>query len=94
MLKFNTSFTYIAYIFFIRKDLKSLNMNLCQLNEKTKRSNLIMLFNETKLDKLKIKEHFLENHASVPQEYRLATWKSLLGSFQLFKSKQIQKIIY
>ena len=46
----------------------------------TKKSNsLISLLYAKKLDKTKLKEHFLANHASVPQEHRLIFWKLVLG---------------
>jgi hypothetical protein len=46
----------------------------------TKKANqLILLLYSNKLDVKKLKEHFLENYASVPQEHRLIFWKLLLG---------------
>jgi hypothetical protein len=52
-------------------------------NDKTKKANsLISLLNAKKLDKARIKELFLGNYASVPQEHRLTFWKLLLGSQQ------------
>ena len=49
-------------------------------NEKTKKANLfISLLYSKKLEIKKLKEHFLENYASVPQEHRLSFWKLLLG---------------
>jgi hypothetical protein len=48
--------------------------------EKTKKANLfISLLYSKKLEIKKLKEHFLENYASVPQEHRLSFWKLLLG---------------
>lgn len=53
---------------------------LSQQTEKTKKANLLIsLLYSKKLDIQHLKELFLENYASVPQEHRLIFWKLLLG---------------
>jgi hypothetical protein len=42
-------------------------------------SLLPLIFDTQKVDKVKIKEHFLENCSTIPQEFRLYLYKIFLG---------------
>ena len=44
--------------------------------------SLLSLINVNKIDKIKIKEHFLENCSTIPQEFRLYIWKIFLGKLR------------
>jgi hypothetical protein len=42
-------------------------------------SLLPLIFDTQKVDKVKVKEHFLENCSTIPQEFRLYLYKIFLG---------------
>lgn len=88
---FRFYFTFLGPRFCLYK------MELCcsQLSDKTKKANsLISLLYAKKLDKKRLKEIFLENYASVPQEHRLTFWKLLLGNFYSVFLENISEINY
>lgn len=60
-------------------------MDIVPQDKIKKVNSLILLLYAKRLDKIKIKNQFLENYASVPQEHRLIFWKLLLGISNSFQ---------
>ena len=47
-----------------------------------------------KIDRAKLKAEFLDNYSSVPQEHRLAFWKSMLGKRSILLELQSSKPLF
>ena len=61
------------------------NITVNQLGKKP--ISLLSLIDAKKIDKDKIREHFLENCSTIPQEFRLYIWKIFLGTYSLCINK-------
>ena len=61
-----------------------------KLNAEKAKKDLVFksLLYAKKIDRAKLKECFLDNYNAVPQEHRLAFWKSMLGKLEMLLVKR------